>query len=163
MQVGRQVRRSLIRPPAQRRANIKCRPGCSGLCSDRSCKTPRTEFPQCLWEASSTPNCPQRENCFLICSLYFPCSNLRSLFIILLPSTYVSTFLISLLILEIRLMLGCSQNPFSKPNGSRCLSLPLQVIYSCSPATLVPFPLRIHSNLSTRGSKTSCCVSDPVL
>lgn len=116
MQVGRQLRRSLIQPPAQRRANIS-RPGCPGLCPDRSCKTPRTEFPQCLWEASSTPNCPQTENCFLIQSLYFPCSNLWSLFIILLPSTYVSTFLISLLILEIRLMSGCPQNLFSNQMG----------------------------------------------
>lgn len=140
VKVGRQLRRSLIWPSAQTRANTKCRPGCSGHGPDGSCKTPRMELPQCLWEASSTPNCPQRENCFLICSLNLPCSNLCSLSINLLPNTYVSIFLlISVLILEIRLLLGFPQNLSSKLNKLRSLSLPFQVIYSYPPAILVAF------------------------
>ena len=148
MQFGRELRRSPTLPPAQSRANTKCRRGCSGICPARSCKTPRMELPQHLWEASSTPNYPP------ICSLNLPCSNLWSLSIIFLPSTYVSIFLlISLLILEIRLLLECPQNLFSKLNKLRPLSLSSQVIYSRPPAILVAFLPWIHSNLSARALK----------
>lgn len=90
-----------------------------------------------VWQASSTPNCPQGEKCFLIYSLKLPCSNLWAWPLIVLPSTCDSSFLfISLLTLEVTLLLGCLQSLFSKFEQSRFLDLSLQVMYSCPPPKL---------------------------
>lgn len=150
VQVGRWLRRSLIQPPAQSRANTKCRSGCLGLCPDRSCKTPRMELPQHLWEAFSTANCPQRENCFLIHSLNFPCSNLWSLSVILLTSTYVPIFFFYFPVnTGNKTAVRCPQNLSSKLNKPRSSAFSWRSYIPALPAILLAFLPWIHSNLST--------------
>lgn len=53
-----------IQSPFQCKANAKCRPKCSGLCPDWSCKLPRLEIPPLLWAAYSAPECPHSEKLF---------------------------------------------------------------------------------------------------
>lgn len=79
IQAGGWLRRSLIWPPAQSKAITKCRLGGSRFCPDKSCKISRIELSQHVWKASSVPNCPQGEKCFLICSLKLLCSNFWAL------------------------------------------------------------------------------------
>lgn len=162
---GGWLRRSLIWPPAQSRTITKCRLVGSRLCPDKSCKTPRMKLSQHVWKASSIPNCPQGEKCFLICSLKLRCPNLWALPLIVLPTTYFSSFLfISLLILDVTLLLGCLQSLFSKFEKPRFLGLSLQVIYFCpTQAILVAFLPMLLSDLSTRDSKTAGCLLNSVL
>lgn len=64
MQVGRDLRKSLVQSSPQARLSCEMTPGYLGLCPINSQKPTRMDMARSLWATCSLPDCPHREEVF---------------------------------------------------------------------------------------------------
>lgn len=87
IQVGKDLRRSLVQPPVHRRVSCQARPGCSGFHLVKVENLQGHRLHNISRHPVPPPDCPHRVNFFLISSMNLSCFSLFSLSLIFPPCT----------------------------------------------------------------------------
>jgi len=134
-QFGRDLRRALVRPPAQRRVSCGVRPGCSGLYLVASWKLSGMETAHLSGQPASPLDCPSGKEVFLLARLNISCSNLCPL-----PLVFPLCTTVNRLYLLHNLLLGSSGLQLSTSNAFQTLGRTSPISLASPYRTNTPAP-----------------------